>query len=295
MRPKLIINADDFGLTPGVNRGIAELYDAGALTSATLMATGTAFDDAVSLAKARPGLGVGCHIVLTDGVPASAASRIRTLITPEGQRFRPRLETFILALLSNQIEPDEIEQEAVAQIRRVQDAGLVVTHLDTHKHTHIFPNVLKALLRAAARTGVRAIRNPFEQPWAFPLSNGTSARTSQVRLIQPLKRSFLAQPSIRCGQIRTTDGTIGVSATGHLDEPTLRSLIGALPEGTWELVCHPGYNDAALDQVTTRLRASREVEREALLAVLSRTTNPYPSRSASQPTLPELIHYGSLS
>ena len=94
MPARLIINADDFGLTPGVNRAIAELHDAGAVTSATLMATGPAFDDAVALALARPSLGIGCHIVLVDGTPVSDPSTIPTLLGPDGRTFRNSLGNF---------------------------------------------------------------------------------------------------------------------------------------------------------------------------------------------------------
>ncbi len=304
--PRLILNADDFGLTRGINRAVAELHDAGALTSATLMAAGPAFDDAVELARARPTLGVGCHVVLTDGVPISPPRTIPTL-APNGRTLRPKLSHFVAALLTNQIDPADMEREALAQIQRLQRAGLAVTHVDTHKHTHIAPPVLGALLRAALRTDVPAVRNPFEQPWAFPLSNGTVARTSQIRLLQPLKYWFERQPAIRNRQIRTTDGTVGVSATGHLDEATLRSLLAALPEGTWELVTHPGYHDAELDAVTTRLRASRDIEREALLAVFEKSARRRVSADTSAQRLQDetfqtnahlpplqLIHYGSL-
>jgi chitin disaccharide deacetylase len=317
MTSRLILNADDFGLTPGINTAIAELHDAGALTSATLMASGPAFAHAVAIARQRPSLGVGCHILLTDGVPISPPRTIPTLVT-RGGTLRPKLTHFLAALLTGQIDPSDIEREATAQIRTLQRAGLQITHVDTHKHTHILPGVLAPVLRAALSTGVRAIRNPFEQPWAFPLSNGTAARTSQIRLLQPLKHHFRNQPAIRAGQVRTTDGTVGISATGNLDEPTLRNLLQALPEGTWELVSHPGYNDAELDRITTRLRATREIERQALLAVLSPRagqqpsdgTNPRERVSTSievteadlrfsqpdpHPSHLKLIHYGDLN
>src|SRR5258708_34688820 len=99
MPPQLIINADDFGLTPGINRAIAELHQAKALTSATLMATGAAFDDAVAVAHANPALGVGCHILLTDGTPVFPPKRIPTLLAPHRKTFRPSLVDFIQALL----------------------------------------------------------------------------------------------------------------------------------------------------------------------------------------------------
>src|SRR5579875_2460322 len=133
MPTRLIINADDFGLTRGINTAIAELYDAGALRSTTLMANGPAFDHAVELALARPGLGVGCHIVLTDGIALSDPRSIPSLVEGGTKSLRPKLLNFLSAVLSNQIDPGDIEREAMAQIRRLQDAGLTVTHIDTHK------------------------------------------------------------------------------------------------------------------------------------------------------------------
>src|SRR5450755_4685798 len=141
MAARLILNADDFGLTRGINRAIAELHSAGALTSATLMANGPAFDDAVAIAHAHPTLGVGCHIVLTDGVPLAPPEHIPGLLGPNARTLRPSLADFVQALLRGKIKSAEIELEALFQIHRLQRAGIKITHLDTHKHTHIFPVV----------------------------------------------------------------------------------------------------------------------------------------------------------
>src|SRR6202142_1037144 len=100
MAARLILNADDFGLTRGINRAIAELHEAAALTSATLMANGPAFDAAVTIAHAHPNLGVGCHIVLTDGVPLSPPHTIPTLLGRDNRSFRPSLLSFLLAVLT---------------------------------------------------------------------------------------------------------------------------------------------------------------------------------------------------
>src|SRR5947208_962069 len=108
MPSRLILNADDFGLTPGINRAVAELHAAGALTSATLMANGPAFDDAVAIAHANPTLGVGCHIVLTDGTPVSPPETIPTLLSPDGKTFRPSLSDFFLAVLRGKVSEDDI-------------------------------------------------------------------------------------------------------------------------------------------------------------------------------------------
>jgi chitin disaccharide deacetylase len=287
MPARLIINADDFGLTAGVNRAIAELHRAKALTSATLMATGAAFDDAVAVAHANPALGVGCHITLTDGIPVSSPQNIPTLLGSDGKTFRPSLGDFVQMLLRGKISEEEIELEALAQIEKLQRAGIHVTHLDTHKHTHLFPAVTRPLLRSAERCSIGAIRNPFERSWSLVLGHGNRLRRLQVKLLGNLQNRFERQPQIRDAHVLTTEGTIGISATGHLDAPTLRQLLHALPvEGTFELCCHPGYNDGALDRVTTRLRTHRDVERNALLAEL-------PARSL-QPNAPQLINYGDL-
>lgn len=289
MVPRLIINADDFGLTAGINRAIAELYQANALTSTTLMATGPAFDDAVATARANPGLGVGCHIVLTDGSPVSQPETIPSLLGRDGRSFRPSLLDFTQALLRGVIHEDEIEREALAQIAKLQSTGIRITHLDTHKHTHLFPAVTRPLLRAAERADIRAVRNPFEQPWSASLDHGSALRHLQVRILRRFHTSFEHQPQIRSNHILTTSGTIGISATGNLDQPTLRAILRSMPVEavTFELCCHPGYNDGDLDRVATRLRTHRDIERDALLAEIPELP--------LQPNAPRLIHYGELA
>lgn len=276
---RLIVNADDFGLTKGVNRAIGELHRAGSLTSATLMANGLAFEDALATAHANPSLDVGCHIVLVDGQPVSAAAETPTLVRSESSpaSFHSSLGGFALALYSGGIQERDIEREATAQIRKLQDAGIRVTHLDTHKHTHMFPRVLRPLLRAAEVTGVRAIRNPFEardrtasgglhlpglHRGKTPLKRGL-----QVGILSAMRSTF--QKMVGNAAIRTTDGALGVIVTGTLDDKRLAEILDRLPPGTWELVCHPGFTDPDLDAVRTRLRASREVEVSALKTGIS--------------------------
>jgi predicted glycoside hydrolase/deacetylase ChbG (UPF0249 family) len=287
MAPRLIINADDFGLTPGINRAIAELHHAKALTSATLMATGPAFDDALSIAHANPTLGVGCHIVLTDGTPVSPPASIPTLLGADGKTFRSSLLVFIQALLRGAIREGDIEREALAQIQKLQRAGVNVTHLDTHKHTHLFPAVARSLLRLAQQCSIGAIRNPFEPAWSSRLAPHALRRRIQFHILSLIgKKSFHSIPQLSHSQVLTTNGTIGVSATGELNTQSLHKILHAVPEGTWELVCHPGYSDAALDAITTRLRVTREIEREALLQEI-------PQAIRTLPPL-ELIHYGQI-
>lgn len=286
MPPRLIVNADDFGLTPGVNRAIAQLHAAGALTSATLMANAHAFDDAVDLAHTHPSLGVGCHIVLVDGIPVSDPLMIPTLLGPDGRSFRHSLADFALAVLRGAVRPEEIAREALAQITKLQRAGITVTHADTHKHTHILMRVAAPLLSALQQTSVPAIRNPFEPRWSAALSTA-GRRSLLVRALEPQRRRFHRLPAIASGRILTTHGTLGISATGDLNRSSLTAILDAMPDGLWELVCHPGYNDSDLDAITTRLRAHREIEVDALLHAV--THNPPHPRAVAR------IHYGDLA
>jgi len=289
MPPRLIINADDFGLTPGINRAIIELHQAGVVTSATLMATGPAFDDAVALALANPTLGIGCHLVFVDGMPLSHAESIPTLLGADGKTFRPSVLDFAQSALRGMVHADDIAREALAQIQRLQRAGIDVTHIDSHKHTHLLPAVASTVFHIANRCGIPSMRNPFEPRWSAAIA-GAPMRSLIVRTFDLFARSFqdLTREAREYGLV--PDGTLGMAATGTLDAPLLRRMLDCLiaehPDSTYEMLCHPGYNDADLDRQTTRLRASREVEYAALLEVI-----PEYSRN---PDGIELIHYGNL-
>jgi predicted glycoside hydrolase/deacetylase ChbG (UPF0249 family) len=262
---RLIVNADDFGFTPGVNRAIIEAHTLGIVTSSTLMANGPAFGEATQMAKASSALSVGCHIVLIDGEPVLDPSRLSTIT--RSRKFRDGLKTFAARALTRRMNAGEIESEARAQIQKIQSAGIAVSHIDTHKHTHIFPQILRPLLRAARGCGVRALRNPFGP--RFPL------RSSQL-LSQPNLWTRFAELRILsrfAGQFRravdregfaTPDGTLGIEVTGTLDERLFQAISQSIPDGTWEFVCHPGYNDADLAAAKTRLRESRELELKVL-------------------------------
>ena len=289
MPPRLIINADDFGLTPGINRAVIELHQAGVLTSATLMATGPAFEDAVALALANPKLGVGCHLVLVDGMPLSHAESIPTLLGADGKTFRPSAIDFAQAALRGTIRAEDIAREALAQIQKLQRAGIDVTHIDSHKHTHLFPSVASTVFHIANRCGVPAMRNPIEPRWSSSMAP-TLTRRLWLRMFENFAEPFQKLTREARNAELIPDGTLGIAATGTVDAIILRRMLDCLvanhPDSIYELLCHPGYNDADLDRQATRLRASREVECTALLEVL-------PEYSRTQHGV-DLIHYGSL-
>jgi hopanoid biosynthesis associated protein HpnK len=262
----LIVNGDDLGFTRGVNRAIMEAHQAKIVTSATLMAQGAEFDEAVRLAQSVPSLSVGCHIVLIGGCPLLPAQEVPSLVAEPATpgSFRSGWGVFVAAALSGRLMAKEIEAEATAQIRKLQQAGVAVTHVDTHKHVHIFPQVLQPLLRAAKACGVRAVRNPFE-----PVQLGLLIQ--EIRLWQRwfgigVLNAFAGtfRRMVRDAGMISPEGIFGVVATGRLDTSLFRYMIEHIPQGTWELVCHPGYDDAQLRSLSTRLRESRQKELQML-------------------------------
>lgn len=262
---RLIINADDFGFTSGVNRAIVEAHTHGVVTSSTLMANGPAFAEAVQLAKTAPRLSIGCHVVLTDGSPVLDAAELPSLT--RDAHFRDGMASFAARAVAGRMDAADITAEATAQIRKIQSAGIAVSHIDTHKHTHLFPSILRPLLRAAADCGVRALRNPFGPRMPLRSSQLLTrprlwTRHVEVRVLGGFAGKF--REAVDHEGFAAPDGTLGVVVTGVLDETLFLAIARSIPEGTWEFVCHPGYNDADLQAGKTRLRASRETELRVL-------------------------------
>jgi predicted glycoside hydrolase/deacetylase ChbG (UPF0249 family) len=260
------VNADDFGLAPGVNRAVLELHAAEVLTSATIMAQAAATEEAVRMALAMPTLGVGCHIVLVDGTPVSAREEISSLVDRSTGFLYPSPGSFLKRLYTARIRSAEVEAEAAAQISLLQSYGLRLTHVDTHKHLHMFPQILRPVLRAAKAAGIHAVRNPFEPIWSLnATANAPELRRAEVVLLRRFEAKF--RRIVEKEGFETTDGAIGILATGSVNIAAVNALISAMPEGTYEFVSHPGYRDEQLARSNTRLLESREIERNALIAI----------------------------
>jgi predicted glycoside hydrolase/deacetylase ChbG (UPF0249 family) len=232
----LVVNADDFGFTRDVNAGIVEAHRTGILTATTLMANGDAFDDAVRLAREIPSLDIGCHLVLV-GAPG----------------FPLTIPQLVRAVALGRIR---IYDELMKQVRRIVDAGLSPTHLDTHKHTHLLPPVLEAVARISEEFRIPWVRRPFD----FPLQpGGVGWKNRLMRLMSGRFGSALARH-----HCRSTDWFAGFRLTGRYRSGDLAELIRALPEGVTEFMCHPGRCGDELRSARTRLKESREEELRAL-------------------------------
>jgi chitin disaccharide deacetylase len=249
-RKQLIVNADDFGFTPDVNQGIVESHRLGILTASTLMANGAAFDDAVRLARETPSLDIGCHLVLISG---------RSLLT--GRAYPLTVPRLAAALARREIRPyDELK----AQVCHILRAGIQPTHLDTHKHTHLAPPVLDAVARIAEEFGIHWVRRPFDFPMNALRRTVPPVKWLTSDALGLLRRRF--QRVLKSHGCRTTDHFAGFQITGRFHTAQLVELLAMLPEGSTELMCHPGRCGEALRGERTRLKESRERELEALIA-----------------------------
>jgi chitin disaccharide deacetylase len=288
---KLIVNADDFGLTEGVNRAIRDAHIHGILTSTTLMANGNAFHPAVSLAQSIPGLGVGVHLNLTQGFSVSTANQIPNLVNQDGLFIR-NAGRLAQALFLGQVRKSEVEQELSAQIEKVLGTGILPTHLDGHKHFHLWPSLFLLVVRLARQYNIPAVRL-VSSPLSLRSKSlvKTPAHPLKIHKQQAIGISLSLVSGIdrwlsRRAGILSTDRFWGVAETGFLNDISLQKILENLTPGTHELMCHPGYLDDSLKAIPTRLLIEREVELQAL-------TQPGLREGLSARGI-QLIHYGNL-
>jgi hopanoid biosynthesis associated protein HpnK len=266
---RLIVNADDFGLTVKVNEAIIDGHSRGLISSTTLLANGEAFESAAALSRQAPRLGIGIHWNLTEGKPVAPGSSIPSLTNGEGF-FARAPGGLSRAIFLGRVSMADIERELRAQIEKILAAGIAPTHLDSHKHVHALPALGKLAIRVAREYGIGAIRRVCES--SSPLGRllrrhpGAMATIIRQRLtgsaLGLMCRSWSRQLD-RAG-IACASHFYGLTATGFLDEEILGEILSRVPDATSELMCHPGIVDSALRQTPTRLLDQREVEHRAL-------------------------------
>lgn len=265
----LIVSADDLGWTAGVNRGIAEAHRKGLVTSTSLLANGRAFDSALEVARANPELGVGVHLNLSDGRPTAPAGKVAGLLNRAGE-LGAGPESLLLRIASRSISVEQVEREWDAQICKVREAGIAPTHLDGHKHVQMLPGFFEVAVRLAKKHGVRAIRVSHEESkLRSALSSAGDQSTGMVlkQEVQARGLKLLARDAREMADhagLVTTDYFCGIAQTGVLTREGVEQLLVNLPEGTTELMCHPGYADEELRRTTTRLQESRQTELQIL-------------------------------
>jgi chitin disaccharide deacetylase len=268
----LIVNADDLGWTEGINRGIAEAHRNGLVTSTSLLVNGRAFASALEVACANPELGVGVHLNLSDGPATAKRKEVQALVNEAGD-LEGGPEKLLLRIARRKLPLEEVEKEWNAQIQKVRDSGIAPTHLDGHKHVQMLPGLFEIALRLAKKHGIRAIRVSNEESrLRSALSSGGKQRTRvvlrqgvQARGLKLLTRD--AREMADHAGLATSDFFCGIAQTGQMTREGVQRLLENLPEGTTELVCHPGYADEELRGTRTRLQESRETELQILTDV----------------------------
>lgn len=264
---RLIVNADDFGFTCGVNDGIVRAFKEGILTSTTLMANGDAFTHAVELAKANPELGVGCHLAAVGG---KAVFRDGGNLASTDGLLPKTLSQLIIQLARGKVQSRDIEREFAAQVERICATGIRPTHLDTHKHTAVHPAVMRVMAKVASDFGIRCVRFPFEK-----MNGSQKGNAALVRRKTYLKQRFVALATtatarrfkhlIQQHNLKMPDFFCGVALTGLLDSEAISNVIHSLGDGTTELMCHAGLYTDELEHGATRLKRERQQEFEALI------------------------------
>jgi predicted glycoside hydrolase/deacetylase ChbG (UPF0249 family) len=282
MDKKLIINADDFGLCRGVNKGIAEAHATGVLTSTTIMANMPAAEEAIAIAHKLSNLGVGVHLNLTEGKPLSQDSNVNRLLDDAGN-FALKAGKLSLISLVNAKTCSAIETELAAQIQWVIERGIKPTHLDSHKHIHSFPSIFKIVCRLAKRFGIPVIRFTYEpkqvcrSPW--PATDANSRKRAAIVRIMAKLNNWQNSTFFK------TDALLGVAHTGNINVDFFKAVSLYNTASIAEIMTHPGYTDG-LDANATRLVEQRQLELEA---ICSETTKRYFREAGIK-----LVHYGYL-
>lgn len=256
---RLLVNADDLGLSSAINAGILQAHIHGIVTSTSIVASGQAFDEGVELANQHPSLGVGVHLTLVEensvsqNVPSLAPHEV--LPATYGQ--------LVKNVLAGRIRLSDIEKEFRAQIEKCLLAGLKPTHLDSHQHTHALPLIFPIAIRIANDYRITGIRIPRGNPTFQDLSAPRFASKCVLSLFAHADALF---PRRFC---KTTDHFKGLFESGALSESRLLQILEKLPEGTSELVCHPGCDDPSPRYSSWNQR--RQLELASLTSASART------------------------
>lgn len=268
----IIINADDFGLSRSINRGIIQVYKKGVLTSASLMVNMPGFEDAVDLIKSNPGLDIGLHTNIFRGKPILPYYKTRSL-TDENGFFLQDIFKIAKRIYLKRIDFLELELECDAQIRKALDQGINITHLDSEKHLHLIGPFYKIIVKLARNYGIYKVRNINEYPYLIKfIFNQKAVLSSSLYKIIVLQFLSRCRKKLNLiNSIKTTDYSFGLYETGSMRLDKYEKLLNFLKDGVTEIFCHPGYIDNEWKKLPFNrerfcVNMNREQELNALLS-----------------------------
>lgn len=248
-KKKLIVNADDFGLTEGVNRGIIHCFQNGIVSSTSLMANGIAFDDAASLYKKNPDLGIGWHAVLVGEKPILLRNNINSLVNSQG-RFLDTHVHFMAKYFSGRINSGEVLRELESQLLKILNNGIVPDHINSHQFIHMLPVILRIVISLAKKYGIRYIRFPDKE--LFQVFN--------IKGIGLFSLAGISYPQICDSGLNYAQRVLGLKKSCRMNESDLLGYLDACPEGLSELMCHPGFMDETYRRHYSHWKVNRPEE-----------------------------------
>jgi chitin disaccharide deacetylase len=235
VRRALIITADDFGLHEAINEAVSRANSQGVLTSASLMVAAPASEEAVRRARELPGLRVGLHLVLTNGVAALPQPLIPALVDARG-RFDERMWLEGLRFFALRRVRAQLAAEIRAQFAAFKATGLVLDHVNAHKHFHLHPTILQMIVDIGREYGLRAVRVPDEPFWFAARAGGTAGAVSTLFLSPWVARM---KRVLRASGIACNDRIFGNACSGRMTESELLQILARLPPGLTEIYLHP--------------------------------------------------------
>jgi len=235
---KLIINGDDFGMHASINQAIENSFEKGILTSASLVANGDAFLEAVSIAKKNPNLGVGIHLTLNGGKPISPRHKIETLLDQKGELIESHFDLCSM-ILKKKVVLEHIRTEYISQIEKILDFGLKPTHVDGHRHLHLFPPIfllLKDVLKKFNLNKVRMLNIPTVD-WQW-------MKIKKMALMGILGFS----KKLNRGKFKSPDYFLGFFQSGNINQRYIKKMLPNLKSGVTEINFHPAMSDIEMEK-----------------------------------------------
>ena len=273
---EVIFNADDFGLCSSINAGVIESHEKGVVSSASIIATGEAFEEAARYAAGNKTLDMGLHLALCDGTPVCDPREVPSLVEKDG-KFYSNYAAFIKSYFGGKICMAEVEKEFRAQLAKALAAGLEISHLDSHQHLHALPAILQIVIRLAKENNIPAIRYPDERDVEIvtALLEGRATRSLQRMGLSMVCRS--GKRMLNGSGLASTDHFFGVMEAGRWNVKSLQNTIAALRPGVTEICCHPRSEPAPESQYRLGLQFHRgtcHARQRAVQAIPRRAERP---------------------
>ena len=234
---KLIVTADDFGLTHSINEGILMAAREGIVTNINLIPTGEAANEAIEVIKYDKIPEIGVHLALTETRPVTSIRLVTSLVDETGSFPTTRIK-FLKKLLSGRIDMEQVRAELKSQMDKAAHSGARITNLSSHEHLHMMPEIFKVIIDLAKEYNVRYLRVLKKEAIILPFSLKKIFRSAVVGYFHPTMEKLLKKSGLTAA-----DNFLGFLDSGAIGEGVLLRMLADIKEGVTELVVHPGFLD----------------------------------------------------